>query len=157
VVRHGERQRAESTMLIGEYTHTLDDKKRVAIPAKFRKELGKKMIVTRGLDACLTVYPHETWRKLSEKISALPMGTADSRSFGRFIFAGAVETDLDSLGRILIPDFLKEFADLKSKVVIAGLQDHAEIWDEKRWREYRGRIEKEADVLAEKLGDTGIL
>jgi len=145
------------TMLIGEYTHTLDDKKRVAVPAKFRKQLGKKMIVTRGLDACLTVYPQDAWQKLSEKIASLPMGTADSRSFSRFIFAGAVETELDALGRILIPDFLKEFADLKSKVVIAGLQDHVEVWDEKRWREYRGRIEKEADVLAEKLGDTGIL
>ncbi len=144
-------------MLIGEYTHTLDDKKRVAVPAKFRKQLGKKMIVTRGLDACLTVYPQDAWQRLSEKIALLPMGTADSRSFIRFIFAGAVETELDALGRILIPDFLKEFADLKSKVIIAGLQDHVEVWDEKRWREYRGRIEKEADILAEKLGGTGIL
>ena len=144
-------------MLIGEYTHTLDDKKRLAVPAKFRKQLGKVVVLTRGLDSCLYLYPLETWKAFSQKLSALPMGTASSRSFARFIFAGAVESEVDSLGRILVPDFLKEFADLKTKVIITGLQDHAELWDEKRWKEYRGRVEKEADVLAEKLGDIGIL
>mgnify|MGYP001564770504 FL=1 len=144
-------------MLIGEYTHTLDDKKRLAVPAKFRKQLGKVVVLTRGLDRCLSLYPLETWKTLSQKLGALPMGTAGSRSFTRFIFAGAVESEVDSLGRILVPDFLKEFAELKTKVIVTGLQDHAELWDEKRWKEYRGRVEKEADVLAEKLGDIGIL
>lgn len=144
-------------MLIGEYTHTLDDKKRIAVPAKFRKQLGKVVVLTRGLDSCLALYSLESWKAYSHKLSALPTGTASSRSFTRFIFAGAVESEVDSLGRILVPDFLKEFADLKTKVIITGLQDHAELWDEKRWKEYRGRVEKEADVLAEKLGDVGIL
>lgn len=144
-------------MLIGEFTHTLDDKKRLAVPAKFRKQLGKVVVLTRGLDQCISLYPLETWKSVAHKLSTLPMGTAGSRSFTRFIFAGAVETDVDSLGRILIPDFLKEFAELKTKVIFAGLQDHAELWDEKRWKEYRGRVEKEADILAEKLGDIGML
>lgn len=144
-------------MLIGEYTHTLDDKKRIAVPAKFRKELGKRIVLARGLDQCLSIYSESAWKKLSEQLATLPMGASTSRSFTRFIFAGAAEAEVDSLGRILIPDFLKEFADLKTKVIVAGLQDHVELWDEKRWREYRGRIEKEADVLAEKLGEIGIL
>ena|SRR3989344_7940115 len=144
-------------MLIGEYTHSLDEKKRVAVPAKFRKEIGKTVVITHGLDNCLSLYPLETWKKIAEKVAALPMGASHSRSFNRFILAGAAESEVDALGRVLIPDFLKEYAGLKRTIVFTGLQDHVEIWDEKRWREYKERIEKEANVLAEKLGDIGIL
>lgn len=144
-------------MLIGEYRHSIDAKKRVALPAKFRREIGKKVVITHGLDNCLFVYPMKSWQIVAEKLSAMSIGQSDTRGFNRFMLAGAVETDVDSMGRILIPDFLKEFADLKSKVVVAGIHNRLEIWDEKRWKEYTAKIEKQADVLAEKLGEVGIL
>ncbi len=143
-------------MLIGEYRHTIDAKKRVAVPANFRKELGKKIVMTRGLDNCLFVYPLASWQKVSEQLKGLSMGQADARGFNRFMLAGATPTDIDGMGRILIPDYLKDFADLKTKVVIAGINDRVEIWDEKRWKDYTERIEKQADALAEKLGEVGV-
>jgi MraZ protein len=144
-------------MLIGEYLHTLDSKKRLSLPAKFRKEVGKKVVITRGLDACLFMFPEKTWNSIAEKLTSLPFGQADTRGMSRFLLAGAVESDVDGAGRILVPDFLKDFADLKSRVVLAGVSDRIEIWNEKTWEEYKRRIEKSADQMAEKLGDLGIL
>lgn len=144
-------------MLIGEYIHTLDPKKRIALPAKFRKELGKKVVLTRGLDNCLFLYPMKMWEKVSGKIAELPMGQADTRGFGRFMLSGAIESDIDSIGRILVPDYLKDFAGLQSRVSVIGVHDRVELWDEKVWNEYKGRIEKQADALAEKLGEIGVL
>lgn len=144
-------------MLIGEYIHTLDPKKRLALPSKFRKELGKKVVITRGLDNCLFVYPIKAWQKVSEKIALLPMGQADTRGFGRFILAGAVEGEIDAIGRILVPDFLKEFAKLGTAVAVIGVHERVELWDENTWNEYKGRIEKQADALAEKLGEVGVI
>lgn len=144
-------------MLIGEYKHTLDPKKRLSLPSKWRKELGKKLVITRGLDNCLFVYPLKEWQKITEKIGQLPLGQADTRGFNRFFLSGAVEAEVDSVGRILIPDFLKTFATLDSKVVLAGIHDRVEIWDDNKWEEYKQRIEGQADALAEKLGDIGVL
>jgi MraZ protein len=144
-------------MLIGEYLHTLDGKKRISLPAKFRKEVGRKVVVTRGLDTCLFMFPLKAWEKIAEKVSNLPVGQSDTRGMSRFLLAGAVETEVDGAGRILIPDFLKEFADLKSRVVLAGVSDRVEIWNEKTWEEYKRRIEKGADQMAQTLGDLGIL
>jgi MraZ protein len=144
-------------MLIGEYTHTLDDKKRLSLPAKFRKELGKQVVITRGLDNCLFVYSPEAWQRISQKLADLPIGQADTRGITRFMLSGAVDSDVDSAGRILIPDYLKEFAGLESKVVLAGINDRVEIWNEEAWQEYKKRIEKQADALAEKLGEYGAL
>lgn len=144
-------------MLIGEYIHTLDVKKRLALPAKFRKELGKKVVITHGLDNCLFVYPMKTWQKVSDKLAQLPMGQADTRGFGRFMLAGAVESDIDAIGRVLVPDFLKDFAKLETQVAVIGVHDRVEIWNKTTWTEYKGRIEKQADALAEKLGEVGIL
>lgn len=144
-------------MLIGEYTHSIDTKKRLSIPSKFRKEIGKKAVVTHGLDNCLFVYPMKEWEKIADKLANLPIGQSGARSFARFMLAGAVDVELDSLGRILVPDYLKDFAGLKNKVVITGLYKRLEIWDEKQWNAYKGRVEKQADVLAEKLGEIGIL
>lgn len=143
-------------MLIGEYKHNLDPKKRLAIPAKFRKEIGKKAVITRGLDQCLFVYTMDEWEKVAEGLSQLPTGSSDSRSFARLFLAGAVDVDIDAMGRILIPDYLKDFAGLKEKVVVAGVYKRLEIWDEKRWEMYKQKIERETDALAEKLGDLGV-
>jgi len=157
-------------MLIGEYTHTLDPKKRIALPAKFRKELGKTVVMTHGLDGCVFLYPLSTWKVISEELSGNRdprdpngvgrknyIGTADSRGFNRFILAGAVEVDVDSAGRVLVPDFLKEFAGLEARVVLAGVHNRIELWNEKMWIEYKKRIQKQADALAERLGNWGMI
>jgi len=144
-------------MLIGEYIHTVDDKKRVSLPVKFRALLGKKMVMTRGLDNCLAIYAPAEWKKVSEKLAKLSMGQADQRGFNRFMLSGAVEVAVDSIGRILIPDFLRTYARLKIRVALAGVNDHIEIWDEKSWKTYKQKIENQADVLAEKLGEIGVI
>jgi len=144
-------------MLIGEYRHTIDPKKRLSLPAKIRTELGKHVVITHGLDNCLSVYPTKEWNKVAEKLRGLSMGQADTRGFNRFMLSGAALVDIDSLGRILIPDFLKEFGKLGTKVVLIGVNDHLEIWDEEAWDTYKQRIEKQADQLAEKLGEIGII
>lgn len=143
-------------MLIGEYKHTVDDKNRTSLPAKFRKELGKKVVVTRGLDNCLFLFPHKTWRAISQETAKLGHMQSESRGFNRFLFSGATEIDLDSIGRILIPDYLREFAGLKNTVIFAGVHNRIEIWDEKRWNEYKRRIESEAESMADRLSAVGL-
>jgi len=143
-------------MLIGEYTHIIDDKKRLAIPAKIRKELGAKAVITRGLDNCLFIYPSKEWQKLVEKLSNLPIGQRDTRGFSRLMLAGASEVDLDTLGRVLVPDYLKEYAQLKKNVVIAGVYNRLEIWDEIKWNTFKSQSEKEVDNIAERLGNLGV-
>lgn len=144
-------------MLIGEYKHTLDDKKRISLPSKFRKELGKKIIVTRGLDGCLFIYSLKEWQAISERLGGLGMGQADTRGFSRHMFAGAAEVNVDSVGRILIPEHLRDFASVKNKVVFAGVYSRIEVWNEKAWESYKKQVDKNADQMAEKLGDIGAL
>ncbi len=144
-------------MFIGEYTHTVDEKSRISLPSKFKTELGKKVVVTRGLDNCLFLFTHKTWTDRSKELSKLGMMQADTRGFSRFMFSGAVEIDVDSTGSILIPDYLREFADLKSPVVFAGVHDRIEIWNEKKWKTYTRHIESQADMMAEKLGKVGMI
>ena len=144
-------------MFIGEYKHTIDPKKRLAIPVKFRKELGSKAILTRGLDGCLFIFPMKEWEQLAEKLGKLPFGQQDSRGFVRLLLAGASEVEFDQLGRILVPDFLKDYAALKREVIIAGLFNKLEVWDEARWSSYKANLEKNSDRIAEKLGELGII
>lgn len=144
-------------MLIGEYTHNLDPKKRLAIPSKFRKELGEGAVLTRGLDNCLFVFPLRHWNQLAEKLGNLPMGQRDTRSFARLLLSGAVEVEFDSLGRILIPEYLKRYAGLEKSVVVAGLYNRLEIWDQSRWSSYKENLEKNSDSIAEKLGELGAI
>ena len=135
----------------------LDNKRRLSVPSKWRKDFGRVLIVTRGLDNCLFVYPLKEWKKITEKVGQLPIGQADTRSLNRFFLSGATEVEVDSVGRILVPDFLKEFGKLESSVVLAGIHSRIEIWDEKRWETYKRSIEEQADALAEKLGEIGVL
>jgi MraZ protein len=144
-------------MLIGEYKHTLDDKKRISLPSKFRREVGKKIVVTRGLDGCLFMYPIKEWQEISRKIGELGMGQADRRGFNRFMLAGASEIEVDSVGRILIPEHLRSFAQINTKVVFAGVYNRVEVWNEDSWEAYKDKVVKGADDMAEKLGDVGAL
>ncbi len=144
-------------MFIGEYEHTLDEKKRVSLPKAFRIGLGRKIVMTRGLDNCLFVYSQTNWQKVAAKLQELSFAQADTRGFNRFILSGAAEVEVDGAGRVLIPDHQKEFAGLKKDVVFAGVSDRVEVWDATRWHNYKIRIEKQADAMAEKLGEIGAL
>jgi MraZ protein len=143
-------------MFIGEYNYSIDEKKRLAIPAKSRQALGKKAVLTRGLDNCLVLYPLDEWQKLAKKLENLPSSESDARAFARIMLAGAVDVQLDKLGRILIPDYLKNYAHLKKNVAIIGLSNRIEIWDEKRWLEYKQRTEKQIGDMAQRLKELGI-
>lgn len=144
-------------MLIGEYLHAVDPKKRLSLPAKFRTELGKRVIVTRGLDQCLFVFPLGSWKKLVQKIGELSIGSTESRGFNRFMLSGAVELEVDAAGRIVIPEFLKTFAGINDRVVLAGINDRVEIWEEARWESYKKTIEAQGDRIAERLGEVGVI
>lgn len=145
-------------MLIGEYTHTIDEKNRVSLPSKFRSLMGKKIIITPGLDQCLFAFTVSEWQRIAEKLSEnSSMLSSDMRSFTRYMFGGASEAEIDNIGRILVPDFLRERANLKSKVVLIGVQNRVEIWNEKAWTGYKRQVEKEANGLAEKLSGLGIM
>ncbi|TET83928.1 MAG: division/cell wall cluster transcriptional repressor MraZ [Candidatus Nealsonbacteria bacterium] len=143
-------------MFIGEYTYSIDEKKRLAIPTKFRSLLGKKAVITRGLDQCLFLFPAKEWGDLAKKLAQLPLSQADARGFARLMLTGAMEVNLDNLGRILIPDYLKTYAILKKKVVIAGVYNRVEIWDEGKWQEYKKKTETTVGDIAEKLKELGV-
>ncbi len=143
-------------MFLGEYIYKLDEKKRLAIPVKFRKLLEKKAVITRGLDNCLFLYPAKEWQKLAKRLSQLPLSQSDARGFVRIMLAGAMEVDFDNLGRILIPDYLKNYAGLNKNAVVAGLYNRIEIWDEDKWQGYKEKTEKEAGDIAERLKELGI-
>ena len=143
-------------MFIGEYKHNIDDKGRLAIPAKQRAKLSDGAVVTRGLDKCLFLYPQSEWEEIAKKLSALPISQAKARAFSRLMLAGAMPVELDSQGRITLPEYLREFAVLNKKVVVAGLYDRLEIWDENAWDEYKTGTEKESNDIAESLGELGI-
>lgn len=128
----------------------------MAVPSKFRVDLKNKVVVTRGLDKCLFVYPMKVWEDLAGKLGTLPVGESATRSFIRLMLAGAVDVDVDKQGRILIPDFLKDYAGLDKNVIVAGIYNRLEIWDEKKWKDYKKKAEKNTDEIAEQLGKLGV-
>lgn len=143
-------------MFIGEYNHNLDDKGRLAIPAKFRTILKKGAVVTKGLDSCLFLYSKEKFEEMAKKFAALPISQSKARAFSRHMLAGAMDLEFDNQGRITLPEYLRKFSTLKKKVIVAGLYDHLEIWDEATWNKYKLDAEKNSNAIAEALGDLGV-
>ncbi len=144
-------------MLIGQYTHDLDPKKRCTLPSKWRADLGKKVVITNGLDGSLFIFPVQEWGVVASKLAQSGFGSKDTRDFNRFILGNAFETDVDAAGRIVIPDTLKAFAKLTDKVVLAGMHSRIEMWNEDAWKTFTTKVSGEADVLAGKLSELGIL
>ncbi|HVL54547.1 MAG TPA: division/cell wall cluster transcriptional repressor MraZ [Vitreimonas sp.] len=142
-------------MFTGEYRHSVDDKGRIAVPAKFRAQLAGGAVVSRWLDACLAIHTREGWDALAAKVAGLPISDSGSRLFQRFVFAGAFEADLDRQGRVVVPAYLREMAGLEDEAVIVGSRDHAEIWSPARWNDYRRALE-DPDSLAKALDGLGI-
>ncbi len=143
-------------MFIGEYHYTIDNKGRLAIPAKLRPVLGKNAVVTRGIDACLFLYPKKEWETLALKLAQLPISQTRTRAFTRLMLAGAMNVEMDKLGRIMLPDYLRQYAGLSKKVIMAGLYNRLEIWDEKKWKEYKKKTEEESSNIAETLSNLGV-
>lgn len=143
-------------MFLGEYLHTIDSKGRLAIPAKFRSLLLTGAVITRGLDNCLFLYPKDEWNQLADRLSKLPISKANTRAFARLMLAGAWELEFDKQGRVFIPNYLREFASLKKKTIVAGLFNRLEIWDETKWKQYKEGTEKSAKDIAETLGELGV-
>lgn len=143
-------------MFIGEYNHNLDEKGRLAIPKKFRNDLLDGLVITRGLDNCLFVYTKKEWEKLANKLSELPFSQSNSRAFARFMLGGAMDMNLDNQGRVILPANLRKFAELKKNIIVAGLFNRLEIWDEDKWEDYKKQTEASSNEIAEKMFDLGI-
>ncbi len=143
-------------MFIGEYKHNLDNKGRLAVPAKFRALLKNGAVVTKGLDNCLFLYSKKEWNKNAKKFSNLPISQSKVRAFARHTLAGAMDVNFDNQGRINLPEYLIKFANLKKKTIVAGLYDRLEIWDESIWEKYKEGTDKETEKIAETLGELGI-
>ncbi len=143
-------------MFIGEYNHNLDDKGRLAIPAKFRAILKKGAVVTKGLDNCLFLYSKEQFEIIAQKFASLPVSQAKARAFARHMLAGAMDVEFDNQGRINLPEYLRRFAGLKKSTIVAGLYNRLEIWDERAWNSYKAAAEKNSNAIAEELGELGV-
>jgi MraZ protein len=143
-------------VFLGEYEHNLDDKGRIAIPSRFREELGEGVVVTRGFDRCLMGFPRSTWEQLAQQVSGLSLGQGEARNLRRLLFSGAADMVLDRQGRILLPQNLREYAELGDQVIVAGLNTHFEIWANARWNEVLENIDDSASAIAEQLAALGI-
>jgi MraZ protein len=142
-------------MFLGEFVHTIDVKGRLTVPARFRADLTAGLVVTRGIDRCLAIYPLEEWKQLAQQVSALPMTDRRARAFRRLVFANASDAALDKQGRVLIPPRLREYASLDSEVVVTGLNTYVEVWNPESWGEERERVEGD-DVDVEEWAALGI-
>lgn len=142
-------------MLIGEYHHNIDDKNRLVIPSKFREEIGKKFILTRGLDKCLFIYSADEWETIVAKLKKLPFTHKDSRYFTRFFLSGAIECELDNAGRVCITSPLIEYADITKECVIIGANDRLEVWSKESWDSFMDSNALEFENIAENLFNEG--
>jgi|SRR3989344_7255667 len=138
-------------MFIGEYSLTVDEKGRLSIPVKFRALLGRGAVVTRGLDSALFLYTGKEWKNLAGKLAGLPISRANTRAFSRLMLAGAMDVEMDGQGRVILPDYLRSFAEIKKRVILAGLYNRLELWDEEKWKKYKSDTEKGAGDIAEAL------
>ncbi|PGS48575.1 division/cell wall cluster transcriptional repressor MraZ [Bacillus sp. AFS041924] len=138
-------------MFIGEYQHNIDVKGRLIIPSKFRDKLGENFIVTRGLDQCLFGYSLAEWSLIEDKLRTLPLTKKDARAFTRFFFSGAMECEMDKMGRINITPNLRNYAKLEKECVVVGVTNRIEIWDLSTWNTYMNESEESFGELAENL------
>lgn len=143
-------------VFIGEYSHNLDEKGRLAIPKKFRSSLAKGAVVTRGLDHCLFLYTKAEWKKLADKLANLPFAQANTRAFARLMLAGAMDVSVDKQGRVILPEYLRTFAGLKKNIVVAGLYNRLELWDQEAWSAYTKKNEAESAAIAEQMSELGV-
>lgn len=138
-------------MFLGRYSHNLDSKGRIAIPARFREALGGDVVITRGIDRCLSLYPLAAWQPLAEKVSALPLSDPDARTFRRMVFAEAANAEFDKQGRILLPPDLRRYAGLEREAVVVGMHTYIEIWSPEQWEAQAQLMDEEGSDIAQRL------
>ena len=139
-------------MLLGTHDHTLDDKNRLTLPAKFRESFAEGLVVAKGVDRCLQAYRREDWDRLVEsRLAPLDPFSQEARRIQRYHYTGATEAELDKQGRVMIPAPLLEHAGISREVVVAGMRDHVEIWDREAWRRELAAVEGSAEDVAERL------
>lgn len=143
-------------MFLGEFKHSIDDKGRITIPAKFRGRLASGLVVTKGIDPCLWLYPIDSWSKLAEVISALPRTDPKAREFRRQVFGGASNSIPDRQGRVNLPSYLRQYANIDKNAVIVGLHDYCEIWNPADWRERQESSHDDSEGRAEQFASLGI-
>lgn len=143
-------------MFLGEFAHTIDDKGRLTIPAKFRDDLASGVVITRGLDGCLWAYSRSEWEQLAEKISRLPTTNQAARNFSRFMFANAFDSIPDRQGRVLIPQNLRDYANIESDTIIIGVMNRLELWNPTQWGEVLAAVEEDPEAIVAQLQDLGI-
>ena len=143
-------------MFIGEYRHNIDEKGRLALPAKFRGKLADGVIVTKGLESSLVIYTVAEWGKIAPKLSELPYTQSNARAFSRLILSGANDCQLDRQGRINLPAHLRDYAKLKTNTVIVGVYSRIEVWDVKEWEAYKEKVENQSEEIAENLENLGL-
>ena len=140
-------------MFLGRHAHALDAKGRVAVPARFRDALAEGVVLTRGIDRCLSLYPMAAWLPLAEKVAALPISDPDARNFRRLVFAEATDLTLDGQGRILVPPELRRYAGLEREALVVGVHTHLEVWSPEAWAAVAERLDADGGAIAEKLGE----
>ena len=138
-------------MFLGRYEHNLDAKGRLAIPARYREALAEGVVLTRGIDRCLALYPLAAWRPLAEKVAALPLTDADARNFRRLVFAAGADLTLDAQGRILVPPDLRRYAELDREALVVGVDTSIEIWSPARWAAVEASLDGDAAAIAQRL------
>lgn len=143
-------------MFLGEYTHALDARGRIIVPARFRSELETGLVVTRGYDPCLVIYPLDGWTALASKVAQASAASRNARSYGRLVFGGAYEATLDSMGRVLIPAFLREYAGIEGEAVVVGVNTYLEIWHPGKWRDTLERDAQNLDVILADMTNMGV-
>lgn len=144
-------------MFLGRFAHTIDDKNRLTIPAKYRGDLASGVVITRGIDRCLYIYPLAEWERLAERVRQLPLTDKNARAFVRLLFSGAEDCTPDKQGRVLIPTHLLEYANLNGDVIVAGLHSRLEVWNAQSWRQEDADLDKSAGALAEALAVLNVL
>ena len=143
-------------MFLGEYEHSVDSKSRIAVPAKFRTQLEGGLVVTRGFERCLQVYPMEQWQALSERVSSLSLGSTEARQLRRLLFASAFDTEVDKQGRILLPANLREYAGIGDEAVVAGMNTYFEIWSKADWDAAMSELDESGSAIAAQMAEIGI-
>jgi MraZ protein len=140
-----------ATLFLGEFEHSIDDKGRLAVPARFRPALEDGLVMTRGVERCLVIYDPEAWREVSDRVRSLNPWQEDARRMQRHFFSGAQPAQPDKLGRVVIPQFLRAYAQLENEVVVVGLADRIEVWANSEWERQRSEAERDSSELAEHL------
>jgi len=149
-------ENTKSKMFIGQFEHAIDQKGRIAVPFKFRRSIASGAVITKGLDGCLFLFTREKWQKMAQSIGQLPLTKSSARLYARLILAGASDVEFDKQGRIIMPQYLREYANIGKNAIVVGVYDRVEIWNKSKWKRAIEKVENKAGEIAEELSELGV-